>query len=907
MTRAFVIRDFWAKRPALSTLSFASRPLTAASTKSTSTMRPHHAPFRSSRCVTLSALALLASAGLAQAYQDASKPAEVAPTEPAQQESAKAVPMVPGINGRRPVSGEPTVLAFKQVTVEKLLDFIVQATGKVVLPQQDVLNKKITVVNDRPIPREQALDLVFLALAQNGVGVVETETTITLRVIEEVNRQDVPVIPPDVSVLDRQDMGTLVQKVFALKHSTAKSIGDIIKDLLPDYAKPSIDEESNQVAVVGPVSLVQRVERLINSLDRPSAASLQAATYKLKYADAEAIKSNIEELFAGGGTSSVSANNNSNRRNRNNQSNNQPRFNPFGGGGGGGDQASATTDEVRVSANNQQNSVTVVADPVILEQVRQQIENYWDLALPEEAVVPRTYDLKNSDPIKIRDLLEGLFGKASASAGVGTTGGGGQGGQGGGQNRSTSGGSSQGVGRLAGQFSFQALPDAGRLVVVSKSVDNLAVIDKIIEGLDQPQTVGLPAYIELKHATAEDLAEQINALLSQDGTLAQVKRAAEGLSSGSPNISPFSTTQTSTTSTTNTNADGGSTNEFLSFWWQRSRPPTDRHQSSNLIGQIRVVPVWRQNAIMLVAPPEYKQSVIGMIETLDKPGRQVLISAIVAEISADDSLSLGLRWGSGTLTPTLSGDNSINLNSTTSSTKNNLIPSLFDTSVLNVNVSINALLQALAQKQAVSILSQPKVFTSDNQETSFFDGQDVLVPTSSNTSSNGLVTQTFDYRAVGLQLRARPRITVKGDVDLRVDVQLSSISPDTGPNSSFIFDRRQTTTQLVVRDGQTVVISGLLRKEDTETVRKVPLLGDIPLLDWIFKSRDKETRNTELLIFITPVVVNNTDAMDPVNIPYRKRLDFLRKELQAPEDLTPPVSVTPPPAPDAPVEPGPGS
>lgn len=823
--------------------------------------------------------ALLVCAGLASAWQEAPPPPEA---------GAPARPAI-GPNGRRVIAGEPTVLAFKQVTVEKLLDFIVKATGKVVLPQQDVLNKKITVVNDQPIPREQALDLVFLALAQNGVGVVETDTTITLRAIEEVNRQDVPVVGPTDSVLGRQDMGTLVQKVFALKHSSAKSIGDIVKDVVPDYAKPSVDEESNQVAVVGPISLVQRVERLVTSLDRPSAAALQAATFQLKYADAEAVKSNIEELFSGGGTTGANAGGQNGRnRNARNQNNQGQRFGFFGPQGNNGEASSAASDEVRVTANTQQNSVSVVADPAILAQIREQIEDYWDKALPEEAVVPRTYDLKYSDPIKIRDLLEGLFGKASASAGVGNGGGGGNngGGRGGG---TTSGGSSQGVGRLAGQFSFQALPDAGRLVVVSKSYDNLAVIDKIIADLDQPQNVGLPAFVELKHATAEDLAEQINALLAQDGTLAQVKRADEGLTQGSPNISPFSSSQTSTTNTTQ-NADNGSNAEYLAFWWQRSRPPTDRHLSSNLIGQLRVVPVWRQNALLVIAPPEYKQAVIDMIEALDKPGRQVLISAIVAEISADDSLSLGLRWSSQNLTPNLSGDNSLSLSSTTANTKNNLIPSLFDTSVLNVNVNINALLQALAEKQAVSILSEPKVFTSDNQETSFFDGQDVQVPTSSNTSSNGLVTQTFDYRSVGLQLRARPRITVKGDVDLSVDVQLSSISPSTGPSNSFIFDRRQTTTQLIVRNGQTVVISGLLRKEDTDIVRKVPLLGDIPLLDWIFKSRDKETRSTELLIFITPVVVNNTDSMDPANEPYRRRLDYLKKELQAPEDLYGPVA-----------------
>ncbi len=766
--------------------------------------------------------------------------------------------------GRRPLSGEPTVLAFKQVTVERLIDFIVQATGKVVIPQQDIMSRRITVMNDQPIPREQALDLIFQALAQNGVGVVESETTITLRDIAEITRQDVPVIGPNVSTLARSDLGTLVQKVFALRHSTAKVMGDIIKNAVPDTTKLTIDEESNQVAVMGPIALVQRVERLLNSLDRPSAAALQAATFRLRFADAEAVKANIEELFGSGSAA---------RRRQQDGRQQQQQQPVFRFPGQGGEQATtATSDEVRVTANTQQNSITVVADPAVLEQIRTQIEQHWDLALPEEAVVPKVYDLQHSDPVKVRDLLEGLFGRASAAR---PATGGGQGGQGGQQAAAS--GTSQGVGRLAGQFSFQAIPDAGRLVVVAKSIDNIAVIDKIIADLDQPQTAGLPTIIELKHASAEDVAEQLNALLAQDGTLAQIRRSASGLSGSSSNISPFS----DTAATTTTAATGDETDpQLLSFWWQRSRTPTDRRASSNLIGQLRIVPVWRQNALMVAAPPEYRESVIGLVDMLDKPGRQVLIAAVVVETSAENALQLGLRWSSQQINPT-SPDNSISIGGNASGQRNNWATSLFDTSVLNANVNLNLLLQALAQKQSVNILSEPKVFTADNQEAEFFDGQDVLVPTASQTADTGAVTQTFDYRAVGIQLRARPRITVQGDVDLRVNLQVSSIAPGLGANGGFIFDRRQTTTQLIVRDRQTIVISGILRRSDADIVRKIPLLGDIPLLGHLFRSREKSSVTSELLVFITPIVVNNTneDSVEPVNAPFRERLDELRRDI----------------------------
>jgi general secretion pathway protein D len=316
---------------------------------------------------------------------------------------------------------------------------------------------------------------------------------------------------------------------------------------------------------------------------------------------------------------------------------------------------------------------------------------------------------------------------------------------------------------------------------------------------------------------------------------------------------------------------------MMSFWWQRSRPPTDRHNSSNLIGQLRIVPVWRQNALMVIAPPEYKETLLTMIDQLDRPGRQVLIAAIVAEMSREDATSLGLRWSSQAITPT-NADNSFSIGNSATGTKNNFINSLFDTSVLTTNANLNLLLQALAQKTDVNILSEPKIFTSDNQEAEFFDGQDVPFVTNSQTTTTGLV-QSFDYRAVGIQLRARPRITNRGDVDLKVNLELSSIVPGQTLFGGFIVNRRETTTQLIVKDKQTIVISGILRSELSDIVRKVPFLGDIPLLGAIFRSKDKTLTNTELLVFITPIVVVNTEENEQMNAPYQPQLNSIKKQL----------------------------
>lgn len=839
------------------------------------------------------------------------KPAEPGPAPvPEVPEKPRAVQVTPGENGnggsarvkpapkefeidalgRRIVKGQTTTLAFKSVTVDRIVPFIVESTGKVVLPQQEIMSRKITIINDQPLPQGQALDLVFLALQQNGVAVVETRDKIMLRDIAEIVRQDVPVIGPDSSTLARTDLGTIAEKVYSLKYSTAKSVGEALKDSVPDYAKLVVEEGSNQIVVRGNIGLLQRMERLMDSLDRPSAAALQTETFRLRFADSEQVAANIRDLFE------------ENRQSQQNQQGRGPN-NPFGGGGffggqqqgggrggnqgnrGGNNQnqnagnaqagAVAPSGNLRVTSNKQQNSVTVLGEPGILDQIRTQVVDIWDKPLPEEAVVPRIYDLKNSDPVKVRALLEGLFG----TAGSGNT------------------SAQSGIGRLAGQFSFEAIPEAGRLVVISKSPDNLFVIDEIIKGIDQPQGVGLPEIVELKHANSEELAQQLNALLSQEGTLAQIDRSASGLSESSSGVSPFASTQQSTTTDQNGNTtqNNNTTTNAITFWWQRARIPTDNRGTSNLVGKIRIVPVWRQNAVMVMAPTEYRTSVVELIQSMDKPGRQVLISAIVAEIGIEDSTSLGIRWSSQTITPA-NADNSVSIGSSTTGTKNDFLGDLFDTSVLNVNTDLNVLLQALEQKSGLSILSEPKIFTSDNQEAEFFDGQDIPFITDSQTNDQGNITQSFDYRAVGLSLRVRPRITVNRDVDMRVNLELSSIQQQQTIFGGFIVDRRETTTQLIVQNGQTIVISGILRTEDSDIKRKVPLLGDIPLIGLLFQSTDKVKRQTELVTFITPLVVDNTEKLDDVNKVPRERLKQLREELgnhngkgESLPDLTPPV------------------
>jgi uncharacterized membrane protein YgcG len=235
-------------------------------------------------------------AGPGAGVEPAGDEPEVAPAKaPAK---AEAQPRVDAL-GRRISDTPMTVLAFPRATVEQVIPFIVESTGKVVIPQQEVLARRITVINDKPIARQQALDLVFFALQQTGVAVIENPDFILLRDQADIDRQPVPVIGPGTTTLERTDLGSIVQKVFALKHASAPNVAEIVKTSLPDTNNKIIaDADSSQVIVTAPVAILQRIERTITALDKPPPDLPKSESFKLRYADAETVAGFIRDLYS---------------------------------------------------------------------------------------------------------------------------------------------------------------------------------------------------------------------------------------------------------------------------------------------------------------------------------------------------------------------------------------------------------------------------------------------------------------------------------------------------------------------------------------------------------------------------------------------------------------------------------
>jgi general secretion pathway protein D len=172
--------------------------------------------------------------------------------------------------------------------------------------------------------------------------------------------------------------------------------------------------------------------------------------------------------------------------------------------------------------------------------------------------------------------------------------------------------------------------------------------------------------------------------------------------------------------------------------------------------------------------------------------------------------------------------------------------------------NLSATFRALQTAGKLDVLSRPYILTSDNQLASIMIGQSVPYPTNSRVTDNGQIINSLSYRDVGIILNVTPHINPDGLVTLDVNPEVSSLTGQTiaitqGVGAP-IFNQRMSQSRVAVLDGQTIVIGGMMEDRKTSTVNKVPLLGDLPGIGFLFSRTNDHTTKTELLFFLTPHV-----------------------------------------------------
>jgi type II secretion system protein D len=282
------------------------------------------------------------------------------------------------------------------------------------------------------------------------------------------------------------------------------------------------------------------------------------------------------------------------------------------------------------------------------------------------------------------------------------------------------------------------------------------------------------------------------------------------------------------------------------------------------------------NTLLLSASPRYFDVIAQMIAELDQPPPQVLVQVLLAEVTIDDTTDFGMDWN---FTHKFDNQTQTLKTGTSFGVAANLTPG-FSVSVTGGDLSY--FLRALQAQNRLEVLSRPQILASDNQKAVINIGQRVPFITNSRIdSSSGAAINTIQYQQIGIILNVIPRINPDGFVKLTVAPEISSLSDASVEISAgvkaVIINSRSAETTVTVQDGHTIVIGGLITTNDQNTEDKIPILGDIPILGWLFKTTHLSKQRTELLIILTPTVIRNVQEADATAQSQVKRLNLLRE------------------------------
>lgn len=271
------------------------------------------------------------------------------------------------------------------------------------------------------------------------------------------------------------------------------------------------------------------------------------------------------------------------------------------------------------------------------------------------------------------------------------------------------------------------------------------------------------------------------------------------------------------------------------------------------------------NALVITAPPDIFRSLRSVIRRLDIRRAQVLVEAVIAEVSTNSSQEFGIQWAADS-----AGNNAIGLVSF--GLGNPLTGLLSDPpslgSGLNIGVGnlngtnrVGALITALSSDGKSNILSTPSLLTLDNEEAEIVVADNVPFLTGSYSGTGGGSTptnpfQTIQREDVGLTLRITPQINEGNAIKMKVEQEVSSVS-SSAQAVDLITSKRSLKTNVIVDDGQMIVLGGLIKEDFQDNEQRVPGLGDIPLLGWFFRYNKTTKVKTNLMVFIQPTILKD--------------------------------------------------
>jgi len=269
--------------------------------------------------------------------------------------------------------------------------------------------------------------------------------------------------------------------------------------------------------------------------------------------------------------------------------------------------------------------------------------------------------------------------------------------------------------------------------------------------------------------------------------------------------------------------------------------------------EVSIVAEPTSNSLLISASPRYFDEVIQLIDQLDQPQPQVLIQVLLAEVTLDDTTELGVEWSY------LSHPGNPQVGTGTDYGLRGALQTFGGGYTAITGSTVDFLLRTLQNEGRLEVLSRPQILAADNQEATINIGQRVPLITNARVTERGDTINQYTYENIGVILTVTPRISpdnyVKLDIAPTIS-ELSSSSVTISPGASVpIINQRSATTTVTVQSGQSVLIGGLISTIDDIRTKKVPILGDIPGLGLLFRSKVARKDRKELLIVLTPQIL----------------------------------------------------
>lgn len=462
-------------------------------------------------------------------------------------------------------------------------------------------------------------------------------------------------------------------------------------------------------------------------------------------------------------------------------------------------------------------------------------------------------------------------------------------------------------------------PRTNALVIRAANPTRMAATKALIEKLDRPVPGGGPAgniwVVYLKNADAVRLAEVLRAAMASGAAAASGSNSG---SAGTAGLTGAGSGGARPTATSNAGLGVANSSSATSALSSASTTPVSATASVSTGGQIQADPA--TNSLIISAPEPVYRQMRQVIDQLDTRRAQVYVETMIVKVDAAKAAQFGVQWqgilGStsnntigyvGTnygstgniasltlaqFTGTSSSSSSSSSTSTAASLNQGINIGILNK--INGAFTLGALANFLQTQTGANVLSTPNLVALDNEEAKIVIGSNVPFVTGSYTNTGGSSNsvnpfQTVERKDVGIVLRIKSQIGEGGTIRMTVYQENSTLRSD----GSSITDKSSIETSVVVDDGQTMVLGGLLKDEYGDSDSKVPLLGSIPWVGKLFSNDSRTRTKTDLMLFLRPVIIRDNSSMDKLVVDRYDAIRALQQNAQPEKDTLLPVDSAP--------------